>query len=150
MYVRPCEPFVNAVQSNFRFPVNFFADPFAVKELLLPKDPNAGLPLDRLLLLPLDITTPHELPFSVYKDKVDQSLEDSSRPSVATDKAPLTHFTSSFLERAREMMLKYGKDAIELHDPAAVWCAIEHPPSSIGLALNEGWKARPRVFDIER
>ncbi|KAF9467301.1 Inosine/uridine-preferring nucleoside hydrolase domain-containing protein [Collybia nuda] len=127
---------------------NFFADPFAVKDLLLPKDPNLGLPLDRVLLLPLDITTFHELPFSVYKNKIDSSLDLSSRPSVASGKEPLTHFTSAFLERAREMMLKYGKDAMELHDPAAVWCAIENPPSSD--TLGRGWRARPRVFDIER
>lgn len=67
---------------------------------------------------------------------------------MAADKAPLTHFTSAFLERAREMMLKYGKDALELHDPTAVWCAIENPPTSV--ALGKGWKARHRVFDIER
>lgn len=126
--------------------VNFFADPFAVKELLAPKEPNTGLPLDRLLLLPLDITTQHQFSFSVYKNKVDPTLDVPSHPSVATDKPPLTHFTSAFLERVHERMLQFGKDSLVLHDPATVWCAIENPPS---VALSKGWKARPRVFDVE-
>lgn len=52
-------------------------------------------------------------------------------------------------------MLGYGNDAMELHDIVAVWCAIENPPvldEEIGAlpALRQGWKARQRVFDIER
>jgi hypothetical protein len=113
----------------------------------MPKDYNGGIPLDRFLLLPLDITTPHELPFTVYKAKVDPAFDTSSSPSVVSDKSPLTHFTSAFLEKTREVMLQFGKDAIELHDITAVWCAIENPPSDF---LSPGWKARPRTFDIER
>ncbi|KAF9467300.1 Inosine/uridine-preferring nucleoside hydrolase domain-containing protein [Collybia nuda] len=126
---------------------NFFADPFAVKELLIPEDSNTALPLDRLLLLPLDITNHHQFSFSTYKDKVDPKLDIPSRPSIAADKSPLTHFTSSFLERVRERMLQFGKDSMVLHDPATVWCAIENPPSA---PLRNGWKVRPRVFDIEQ
>ncbi|KAG5730996.1 hypothetical protein E4T56_gene12947, partial [Termitomyces sp. T112] len=57
------------------------------------------------------------------------------------------HFTSSFLERTREIMVSFGKDAMELHDIVAVWCAIENPP---GCSLSRGWKTRSRIFDIER
>ena len=133
--------------------VNFFADPYAVKELLMPSEPHTGLPLDRFILLPLDITTPHDLPFPFYREKVDPAFNSTTAPSVGTSKPPLTHFTSSFLERTREVMLEFGKDAMELHDIVAVWCAIENPPlvqdaDADTLAL--GWKARRRIFEIER
>ncbi|KAL1696264.1 Inosine/uridine-preferring nucleoside hydrolase domain-containing protein [Schizophyllum commune] len=129
---------------------NFFADPFAVKELLIPTRLGDGIPLDRFLLMPLDITTPHELPFDVYRSKVDPTFE--SAPGAAAGKGPLTHFTSAFLERTREIMLQFGKDAMELHDIVAVWCAIANPPQPEGQMpeLSPGWAATGRAFDIER
>ncbi|KDQ57686.1 hypothetical protein JAAARDRAFT_35371 [Jaapia argillacea MUCL 33604] len=134
---------------------NFFADPHAVEEVLLPPEATLGLPLERFLLLPLDITTPHELPFPLYKDKVDNTFESTEAPSKAEDKPPLHHFTSSFLERAREVMLEFGKDAMELHDIVAIWCAIENPPvHSQGEGeiprLRQGWNAVKRKFQVER
>lgn len=146
----------NYLSSNawlmFAFTVNFFADPYAVKELLLSTDLHQGLPLDRFLMLPLDVTTSHELPFPIYADIVDPAFQSSRSPSVAEDKAPIVHFTSSFLERTREVMLSFGKDAMELHDIAAVWCAIENPPFANGSAstLAPGWSVVRRIFDIER
>jgi hypothetical protein len=136
--------------------VNFFADPFAVKELLVPPHPENGIPLNRFILAPLDITTPHELPFLVYKEKVDPLFESSASPSVGTcGKPPLTHFTSSFLEMTRDILLGFGKDAMELHDIVAVWCAIDNPPIASeggdGMpTLQKGWKGLKREFDIER
>ncbi|KAK0459162.1 nucleoside hydrolase [Desarmillaria tabescens] len=127
---------------------NFFADPYAVKELLMPSKPELGLPLDRFFLLPLDITTPHELPFPVYQARVDPSFSNMNTPSVAGEKKALTHFTSSFLEHTRTVMLQFGKDAMELHDIVAVWCAIANPPSS--TALSPGWSMHKRTFEIER
>ncbi|KAF5385876.1 hypothetical protein D9615_002374 [Tricholomella constricta] len=124
---------------------NFFADPYAVKDLLLSLEPHSGLPLDRFVLVPLDITTLHELPFPVYQERVDPSFDSFANTSLG--KPPLVHFTSSFLERTREIMIKFGKDAMELHDIVAVWCAIENPPN---LELSAGWKARTRFFDVER
>ncbi|KAG6886275.1 hypothetical protein C0993_006685 [Termitomyces sp. T159_Od127] len=126
---------------------NFFADPYAVKELLLSVDSGTGLPLDRFLLLPLDITTPHELPFQVYTEAIDTTFDSTAIPSLSLGKSPLVHFTSSFFERTREIMISFGKDAMELHDIVAVWCAIENPP---GCDLSPGWKTRTRVFEIER
>lgn len=118
----------------------------------MPSDPRSGLPLDRFLLLPLDITTPHELPFPVYKERVDLSFHSSSLPSVDVQKSPLAHFTSSFLEQTRVVMLQFGKDAMELHDIVAVWCAIENPslPETQENTLAPGWRARFRDFEIER
>lgn len=105
--------------------------------------------MDRFLLLPLDITTPHELPFPVYVDRVDPRFEGLMKPSSADGKNSITHFTSSFLEHTRTVMLQFGKDAMELHDIVAVWCAIENPPW-LYPALSPGWKAKKRVFQIER
>ncbi|KAJ7874718.1 Inosine/uridine-preferring nucleoside hydrolase domain-containing protein [Mycena olivaceomarginata] len=107
-------------------PFNFFADPYAVKKLLLP--------------------------FPFYKDKVDPAFESSAKPSDPSSKSPLTHFTSSFLEHTRVVMNQFGKDAMELHDIVAMWCAIENPPVPDGGVDNlaPGWRARSRVFDIER
>ncbi|KAF8070328.1 Inosine/uridine-preferring nucleoside hydrolase domain-containing protein [Lyophyllum atratum] len=127
-------------------PSIFFADPYAVKDLLLSSEPRLGLPLDRFILLPLDVTTPHELPFPKYKEEIDPTFDSSAIPSLPVGKSPLVHFTSSVLERTREIMLKFGKDAMELHDIVAVWYAIENPP---GLDLPT-WRTRTRVFDIER
>lgn len=131
---------------------NFFADPYAVKELLISTPLHQGLPLTRFVLLPLDITTSHELPFPVYKKDVDPAFYNSSLPSVSLNKSPLTHFTSSFLERTREKMLQFGKDAMELHDVVAVWCAIENPPllDAVPMVLAPDWQGCQRVFDIER
>lgn len=52
-------------------------------------------------------------------------------------------------------MLKYGNDAMELHDITAVWCAIENPPAAEETEdgvplLKGGWKAARRIFDVER
>lgn len=133
---------------------NYFADPYAVKELLLSDKSALHLPLDRFLLVPLDLTTPHELPFPAYKQAVDPAFQSvSTALSDGSTKPPVAHFTSAFLERTREIMLGYGKDAMELHDIVAVWCAMENPPvrgDQEGNALSPGWSVLRRIFDIER
>jgi hypothetical protein len=91
----------------------------------------------------------------VYKARVDNSFESGSSPSDPSGKPPLNHLTSSFLERARENALRFGKDSLVLHDPVAVWCAIQNPPAEHevrgqGPALQPGWKASIRVFQVER
>ena len=135
--------------------VNFFADPFATKELLCPVAPGSGLPLERVLLTTLDITATHELPFPFYIQHIDPVFDSTQKPSICSGKAPLAHFTSSFFERSREIMISFGKDALELHDVVAVWCAIENPPEAVARenalpSLSPGWTAIKRKFDIER
>ena len=123
----------------------------------MPNDPNRGLPLERFLLLPLDVTTPHEIRFPYYKEMVDPAFDSTASPSQPEGKPPIVHFTSSFFERTREVMIEFGKDAMELHDITAVWCAIENPPvreedldpAALPL-LQQGWKAMRRKFDVER
>ena len=109
--------------------------------------PTTRLPLARVLLLPLDITSTHLLPFSSYTAHIDPAFA-IDRPSVPTAKTPLTHFTSAFLRRTRGVMRAYGKDAMELHDIAAVWAAIAYPPGLEGSV--PGWTIRRRLFQMER
>lgn len=51
-------------------------------------------------------------------------------------------------------MLSFGKDAMELHDPVAVWFVIENPPGkeSTGQSpvLKPGWRTTRRQFQVER
>ena len=52
-------------------------------------------------------------------------------------------------------MVTFGKDALELHDIAAVWCALANPPDSAGTedglpSMSPGWAVVRRNFDIER
>ncbi|KAI0683230.1 nucleoside hydrolase [Cytidiella melzeri] len=135
---------------------NFFADPYAVHELL--NSPTA-IPLERFMLIPLDITTPHELPFPFYNQHIDPHFIDTRHPSIQTLKSPLVHFTSAFLERTREVMVSFGKDAMELHDIVVVWFATQNPPSppsesrekkGFTYPLKENWNAVPRHFQVER
>ncbi|ETW80919.1 hypothetical protein HETIRDRAFT_427781 [Heterobasidion irregulare TC 32-1] len=135
---------------------NWFADPYAVAELLTPKPtgPHSGLPLSRILILPLDITTLHELPFPLYISRVDPAF-DPVKLSVAADKDPMQHFTSAFLQRTREIMRGFGKDAMELHDVAAMWAAVLNPPvkdpadETEDLGLTPGWTIAWRKFEME-
>ncbi|KAH9008454.1 nucleoside hydrolase [Lactarius hengduanensis] len=124
---------------------NFFADPFAVAEVL--RSETTRLPLERVLLLPLDITCPHTLPFSAYSKYVDPTFAEDA-PSVLAGKTPLAHFSSAFFRRTRHVMRAYGLDGVELHDIAAVWAAITHPPGLEGAA--PGWTVRRRRFEMER
>lgn len=51
-------------------------------------------------------------------------------------------------------MVRFGKDAMELHDIVVVWSAISNPPkpesSSLSLELKAGWGLLKRRFEIER
>jgi len=65
------------------------------------------------------------------------------------------HFTSSVLERTAEVMRGFGAQALQLHDPLAVWCAIANPPMKDEMAndvpqMQMGWSCQSRTFDIER
>jgi hypothetical protein len=48
----------------------------------------------------------------------------------------------------RHVMRAHGLDGLELHDIAAVWAAIAHPPGLEGAA--PGWTVRRRRFEMER
>ena len=69
-------------------------------------------------------------------------------PSAPAGKTSLTHFSSAFFRRMRHVMRAHGLEGMELHDIAAVWAAIAHPPGLEGTA--PGWTVRRRRFEMER
>ncbi|KAK4702274.1 hypothetical protein P7C70_g3948, partial [Phenoliferia sp. Uapishka_3] len=98
---------------------NTYADPWAAQTII-------SLSLPHFYLVPLDITTPHTLPFDLYTSLVDPHFFDTSAPSQANGKSPLVHFTSSFLEGTRETIRRFSTaDVMEMHDPAVVWALID-------------------------
>lgn len=141
---------------KFRLPVNFYADPFAVREVLgLDKISAPHFPLNRFVLCPLDLTTRHTLSLETYTERVDPLFKDSGSPSREDTKPVIQHFTSSILERTREVMSELGIYELQLHDPVAVWCAIANPPEREESTeeqprMQTGWKCDSRIFDIER
>ncbi|KAI0044554.1 nucleoside hydrolase [Auriscalpium vulgare] len=141
---------------------NFFADPYAVAEVLTPTGGALGLPLERVLLLPLDITTSHELPFPAYGAAVDAAFsQPPSDPDAVLAKnpalEPIAYFTSAIFGRLRGVMNAFGNDAMELHDITAVWCAAHNPPqpdaasdSQTQVVAADGWSVRRRIMTMER
>lgn len=91
-----------------------------MKELLV--DEQSPIPKERFLILPLDITTPHELPFPVYTERVDTTFPGTTTTGNTSESVaathlrsnPIAHFTSAFLRRTRTVMREFGKDAMEL------------------------------------
>ncbi|WOO78615.1 putative protein [Vanrija pseudolonga] len=113
---------------------NCFADPYAFAYLLDEVKKGAF----RLVFAPLDITSPHMIPFS-------DLLHPADGPTKPT---PLQAFTTSFLTRVRGLQAKFGlPDAMEMHDPVAVWYAIGNRGSP---ELAAGWSVKGRQFAVER
>ncbi|GAA5892080.1 hypothetical protein JCM8208_001428 [Rhodotorula glutinis] len=135
---------------------NYYADPYAAALLFALARPN-------LHIFPLDLTSYLTLPFSLYTSAVDPSFSDTSSPSSPAGKAPVTHFTSSFLERTREVMLQFGSDVMEQHDPTVVyalidWARARRARAGAGAAEDEredegefapGWAFRRVEFEVE-
>ncbi|ORY35375.1 putative hydrolase [Naematelia encephala] len=111
---------------------NCFADPYAAVSIL--QAAKSGL--FEMIMAPLDITTPHTVPF-------DDLIHEA--PS-----APLRQFISAMLKRVRGLQASFGlPDAMEMHDPVAVWYAIAHASVPRGQSA-EGWAVRGREFNVER
>ncbi|KAH8924371.1 nucleoside hydrolase [Atractiella rhizophila] len=114
---------------------NVFADPFAAKEVFdwsksLPAA-DAGEKTVDLLLVSLDTTASHALPFQLFEQK------------VATQRTRLSRFWVAVLERLKEVMTLLGGEGMELHDPCVVWTAALMDSSS-------QWAVETRYLDIER
>ncbi|CAD6577837.1 MAG: hypothetical protein CYPHOPRED_000385 [Cyphobasidiales sp. Tagirdzhanova-0007] len=131
---------------------NVYADATAANEVF---SHSSSLPI---YLLPLDVTSTHLLPWSQYTSFVDPSFPS---PAPASSLSPLTRFTSSFLRHTQEVMAQYGKSAMELHDPLAVYLAMHYTPSpsasgsttsSAGpnlVQLTDEWHVEKREFVVE-
>ena len=119
---------------------NCFADPYAADLVL--EAVKSGL--FRIVLAPLDITTPHQIPFD---DLIHPSYPSNPDPELT----PLKHLTSAMLGRVRGLQASFGlPDAMEMHDPVAVWYAIAHAHLPRGQEAAEGWAVKPRKFKVER
>lgn len=114
---------------------NSFADPYAF-DLVLEAVKRGEF---RLTFAPLDITTPHSVPFPSL-------LFPDADPKDERLKA----FTTAFLTRVRGLQAQFGNpDAMEMHDPLSMWYAVENAGRPNG-DLAPGWAVTPREFTIER
>ncbi|GAA5991562.1 hypothetical protein JCM10908_005764 [Rhodotorula pacifica] len=134
---------------------NYYADPHAAQTIF-------ALALPHLYILPLDLTSYLVLPFSLYQSAVDPSFADTTSPSQAEGKRPLVHFTSSFLERTREIMRSFGSEMMEQHDPTVVYALMDWAKSrqdqrgsnELSVAGEKGalapeWEWRHVDFEVE-
>lgn len=123
---------------------NCFADPYAAHEVLEGVKRGAF----EMVMAPLDITTPHTIHF----DQLIHDVEAAAAAKEKTDGRPLTplrEFTSAMLVRVRGLMQSFGlPDEMEMHDPVAVWYAIQNGPRA--EEEENGWRTVPRVFAVER
>ncbi|BEI79915.1 hypothetical protein CcaverHIS002_0104440 [Cutaneotrichosporon cavernicola] len=96
---------------------NCFADPYAFDILRIAAKAGEFT----FVFAPLDVTTHHTVPFS-----------DLLHEGEGTTPAGVARFGLP--------------DAMEMHDPVAVWYAIENAPKVVG----KGWAVTGREFGIER
>ncbi|WVQ82058.1 hypothetical protein IAT38_004186 [Cryptococcus sp. DSM 104549] len=127
---------------------NCFADPYAAAQVLEACKAGAV----ELIMAPLDITTPHAIPFYDLIHPSVVPIPDATGV-VPTKPAPtpLEAFISAMLVRVRGLQASFGlPDSMEMHDPVAVWYAIAHASGKRGSPPAAGWELRQRDFQIER
>ncbi|CAK9779658.1 nucleoside hydrolase [Cutaneotrichosporon oleaginosum] len=107
---------------------NSFADPYAFDMLRLAAKAGEF----SFVFAPLDITARHTVPF----------------PDLLHEGGtPLEAFTTAFLLRVRGLQKRFGlPDAMEMHDPVAVWYAVENAPGTTSAE----WEVTGREFGVER
>ncbi|WVF72631.1 hypothetical protein IAT40_007449 [Kwoniella sp. CBS 6097] len=129
---------------------NCFADPFAADQILSACKEG----LFELILAPLDITTPHAIPFSdLIHPTVMQIPDSNGNIPQRGEPTPLETFVSAMLVRVRGLQASFGlPDSMEMHDPVAVWYALAHAEKKRADTLEsaEGWQLTQREFKIER
>ncbi|ODN92830.1 hydrolase [Cryptococcus wingfieldii CBS 7118] len=127
---------------------NCFADPYAAAAIL---DATKAGKIE-LILAPLDITTPHAIPFyDLIHPSVVPIANETGKVPVKGEPTPLESFTSAMLVRVRGLQASFGlPDSMEMHDPVAVWFALAHASQKRGSAPAAGWRLKPREFLIER
>lgn len=110
---------------------NLYADPYAGAYIFDASSPSRSSHPFHLTILPLDITTPHAVPFPQLL------LPDPT--------SPVDVYTSAFLPRVKDIYKSLGlPDEMEMHDPMVVWAAVAI------VRGDEGFKVRTRKFEVER
>ena len=108
---------------------NFFADASATQVVLDAASAN----LFPFLLVPLDVTGNHTVPFDRLIPR-----------EAGANEGVLEGFVSAMLRRPRLFYKKLGlPDDFEMHDPLAAWLVIHGREE-------KGWKIKKRQFIIER
>lgn len=103
-----------------------------------------------VILAPLDVTTPHAVPFSHIIHPSLASGPLISGPALSSAMTPLRAFTSVILHRVRRVSRELGiPDTFEMHDPLAVWVALVHAAVPRNAPLITGWGTEKRDFVIE-
>lgn len=118
-----------------------------------------------LVVIPLDITSVHTIPFSSLIRAPSVSVSEASAPeSMPTEKESniLHDFTDAILIRPRRILASLGltEDTFAMHDPLAAYFVIDHARSDGASAesdeglprasLRPGWQTTTRKFVIER
>jgi len=124
---------------------NIFADPYAAQHVYDEAERNSF----KFVLVPLDITSLHIIPFNRMIGTVNappNSIPDTTVSIEASKDIP--NFLEALLGRPRKTLHDLGlPDAMEMHDPLAAWYAIcAALPSNPGL----GWLVYKKKFAIER
>jgi inosine-uridine nucleoside N-ribohydrolase len=144
---------------------NCYADPFAADQILVGAQAGAF----ELIMAPLDITTPHQVPFSdlIHSSILAAAAQPGNAEKLANggglegvktsptgehgEPTPIQAFVGAMLLRVRGLQASFGlPDAMEMHDPVAVWYAIAHGGSARLSQTVEKWGLRQRVFKVER
>lgn len=144
---------------------NCFADPFAAEQILT----GAKEGKFELIMAPLDITTPHQVPFSdLIHPSIAAAAAAQGGPAKLTngyplkgvktsptgehgEPTPIQAFVGAMLLRVRGLQASFGlPDAMEMHDPVAVWFAIAHAGSTKLSSSIDGWGLQKREFRVER
>ncbi|WWC71697.1 uncharacterized protein I206_105655 [Kwoniella pini CBS 10737] len=126
---------------------NCFADPYAANEIL----EGCKKGLFELILAPLDITTPHAIPFSDLIHPSIMSFPNKTENEIKTNATPLELFISSMLVRVRGLQASFGlEDSMEMHDPLAVWFTLNHSNQKRNSNPLKGWELKQKDFKIER
>ncbi|CED83155.1 Predicted inosine-uridine preferring nucleoside hydrolase [Phaffia rhodozyma] len=110
---------------------NLYADPYAGAYIFDASSPSRSSHPFHLTILPLDVTTPHAVPFPELL--------------LPSPESPVDVYTSAFLPRVKEIYSSLGlPDEMEMHDPMVVWVAV-------ALARGDsGFSVRRRKFEVER
>ncbi|RSH81396.1 hypothetical protein EHS25_006928 [Saitozyma podzolica] len=144
---------------------NCFADPFAAEQILT----GAKEGKFELIMAPLDITTPHQVPFSdLIHPSIAAAAAAQGGPAKLTngyplkgvktsptgehgEPTPIQAFVGAMLLRVRGLQASFGlPDAMEMHDPVAVWFAIAHAGATKLSSSVDGWGLQKREFRVER